>query len=105
MFGYFSGQPAVCMQGRFHCYEGYSVQQVCVCQCLQPKADSSSHVAQVTMPVRVLHMLGVKFLVVTNASGGLNPKFNVGDIMIMTDHINLAGMTGLNPLIGPNDSR
>jgi purine-nucleoside phosphorylase len=86
VFGCFSGQPTVCMQGRFHCYEGYSVQQV-------------------TMPVRVMHLLGVKTLVVTNASGGLNPAFNIGDIMVMKDHINLAGMTGVNPLIGPNDSR
>lgn len=57
------------------------------------------------MPVRVMHLLGVKTLVVTNAAGGLNPDFNVGDIMIMKDHINLAGMTGCNALIGPNDSR
>ena len=57
------------------------------------------------MPVRVMHLLGVKTLVVTNASGGLNPAFNIGDIMVMKDHINLAGMTGVNPLVGPNDSR
>lgn len=86
VLGYFSGLPTVCMQGRFHCYEGYSVQQV-------------------TMPVRVMYMLGVRTLIVTNACGGLNPQFKVGDIMVITDHINLAGMAGLNPLIGPNDAR
>ena len=57
------------------------------------------------MPIRVMHLLGVKMLVVTNASGGLNQDFNVGDIMILTDHINIAGMAGCNPLTGPNDDR
>jgi purine-nucleoside phosphorylase len=86
VFGYFTGKPAVCMQGRFHCYEGHSVQTV-------------------TLPVRVMHLLGVKTLVVTNASGGLNRSFKIGDIMIIRDHINLPGMAGCNPLIGPNDTR
>ena len=58
------------------------------------------------MPVRVMKMLGVKVIIVTNAAGGLNPDYNnMGDIMIMKDHINLAGMTGANPLIGENEER
>lgn len=57
------------------------------------------------MPVRVLHLLGVDTLIVTNASGGLNPDFNLGDLMIVKDHINFVGMTGINPLIGPNEER
>lgn len=57
------------------------------------------------MPVRVMHLLGVKTLVVTNASGGLNHSFNIGDIMIIRDHINIPGMAGCNPLIGSNDTR
>lgn len=57
------------------------------------------------MPVRVLRLLGVDTLIVTNASGGLNPDFNLGDLMIVKDHINFVGMTGINPLIGPNEER
>ena len=57
------------------------------------------------MPVRVLHLLGVKTLVVTNASGGLNRSFKTGDIMVIRDHINMAGMAGCNPLAGPNEDR
>ena len=58
-----------------------------------------------TFPVRVFHLLGVDTLLVTNAAGGLNPKFEVGDIMLIRDHINLPGFSGQNPLIGPNDER
>lgn len=86
VFGVLNGRACVMMQGRFHMYEGYPVWKV-------------------TFPVRVFHLLGVDTLVVTNAAGGLNPKFEVGDIMLIRDHINLPGLCGENPLIGPNDER
>ena len=57
------------------------------------------------MPVRVMKLLGVEILIVTNAAGGLNEKYKVGDIMIINDHINIVGMSGINPLMGPNDER
>ena len=57
------------------------------------------------MPVRVLKLLGVETLIVTNAAGGLNQNFKAGDIMIINDHINFIGMSGIHPLIGPNDDK
>ncbi|XP_002929555.1 purine nucleoside phosphorylase [Ailuropoda melanoleuca] len=86
VFGFLNGKACVMMQGRFHMYEGYSI-------------------SKVTFPVRVFFLMGVDTLVVTNAAGGLNPEFEVGDIMLIRDHINLPGFSGVNPLIGPNDER
>ena len=80
IFGSLAGQSVVVMQGRFHFYEGYSMEQV-------------------VFPVRVMKMLGIQKLFVSNAAGGLNPEFNLSDLMIITDHINLQP---LNPLIGKN---
>jgi purine-nucleoside phosphorylase len=80
IFGELGGKSVVAMQGRFHYYEGYSLQQV-------------------TFPVRVMKLLGIERLFVSNASGGVNPDFEVGEIMIQDDHINL--FPG-NPLIGKN---
>jgi purine-nucleoside phosphorylase len=86
VLGELSGTDVALMRGRVHFYEGHSLQRV-------------------TAPVRVLKALGVDTLVVTNAAGGLNASFHAGDLMLITDHINLVGMAGLNPLFGPNDSR
>lgn len=84
VLGYLEGQPVVCQQGRAHFYEGYTAQQV-------------------TFPVRVMIELGIETLILTNAAGGLNPAYNVTDLMLLNDHINLIGMGGNNPLVGPND--
>ena len=79
IFGNLGGKQVVAMQGRFHFYEGYSMEKV-------------------TFPVRVMKFLGIKHLIVSNASGGVNPDYEVGDLMILGDHINLIP----NPLIGSN---
>lgn len=86
VFGRLMGHDCVCMQGRFHFYEGYNIHTV-------------------TYPVRVFSLIGVKTLIVTNAAGGLNGSYNVGDFMIIKDHINMPGFAGQNPLCGPNDQR
>ncbi len=78
--GKLAGESIIALEGRFHIYEGYST-------------------AAITFPVRVMAKLGVKYLLISSASGGLNPQFESGDLMVVTDHINL---TGTNPLIGPN---
>lgn len=81
LFGNLSGKKVVAMQGRFHFYEGYSMQEI-------------------AFPVRALQAMGTDTLIVSNACGGMNPNFSRGDIMLINDHIN---MLGDNPLIGPND--
>lgn len=83
VIGGLAGQVVAVMQGRVHYYEGYSM-------------------AQVTLPVRVMQRLGVEVLIVTNAAGAVNPAYEPGDLMLITDHVNLIGMGGLNPLRGPN---
>lgn len=83
VYGDLAGKKVIALQGRFHFYEGYTMKEV-------------------TLPVRVFQALGVESLIVTNACGGVNPKFNPGDLMMITDYINLMGD---NPLMGPNDER
>jgi len=82
--GELEGKSVIVLQGRIHFYEGYSAQQI-------------------TLPVRVMIALGIKTLIVTNAAGGMNPDFKPGDLMLISNHINMPGMAGQNPLRGPND--
>jgi purine-nucleoside phosphorylase len=83
VIGELENKNVIVMQGRVHYYEGYSMNQV-------------------ILPIRVMQRLGVEILIVTNAAGAVNPEFKPGDLMLITDHINLLGMTGPNPLRGPN---
>jgi len=80
VWGTLGQKPVLVLQGRFHLYEGYSPREV-------------------SFPIRVLQLLSIKTLIITNAAGGLNPAYTAGDIMVIQDHINL---TGENPLVGPN---
>ena len=84
VLGRLEGVPVITQKGRAHLYEGYSAQQI-------------------TFPIRVMQMLGVNTLILTNAAGGLNTSFRVGDVMLIVDHINFVGMGGNIPLMGPND--
>lgn len=83
VIGTLAGKTVAAMQGRVHFYEGYSPQHL-------------------TLPVRVMQLLGVKTLLVTNAAGGINPNFQKGDLMLITDHLNMVGLSGQHPLRGPN---
>lgn len=83
VIGKIGKQPVLVLQGRAHYYEGYSM-------------------SQVTLPIRVMKRLGIENLIVTNAAGAINPDFLPGDVMLITDHINMIGMGGNNPLRGPN---
>mmetsp|Transcript_16819 Transcript_16819/g.18740 ORF Transcript_16819/g.18740 Transcript_16819/m.18740 type:complete len:301 (-) Transcript_16819:188-1090(-) len=86
VFGTLGGKYTMCMRGRFHYYSGWTPQQVAI-------------------PVRVMAALGCSMLVVTNAAGGVNPAFKVGDVMIIKSHIYLPGLAGVHPLVGANDDR
>ncbi|HEY0754144.1 MAG TPA: purine-nucleoside phosphorylase [Ktedonobacteraceae bacterium] len=86
LLGTLSGVPVVVMQGRFHLYEGYAPQVL-------------------TFPVRVMSALGAHTLLVSNAAGAINPTYRPGDFMLIADHLNLPGLAGANPLLGPNDER
>jgi purine-nucleoside phosphorylase len=83
VMGNLQGTPVAAMRGRVHFYEGYSLREV-------------------TFPVRVMRRLGADVLIVTNAAGGLNETFSTGDLMVLTDHLNIMGMAGQSPLVGPD---
>jgi len=80
LVGTMADKPVIAMEGRFHLYEGYTPNEI-------------------TFPIRVMASIGVKYLLISSAAGGLDPRFEAGDLMLLTDHVNL---TGTNPLIGPN---
>ena len=84
VIGELEGQTVAAQQGRAHFYEGYTM-------------------AEVTFPIRVMKELGIGSVLLTNAAGGLNRSYQVGDLMLLEDHVNLPGMAGANPLMGPND--
>lgn len=86
VFGKINGVSVMCMQGRFHFYEGYSLAKCC-------------------MPIRVMKLVGCTHLITTNAAGGLNKSYKIGDIMLIKDHVNYMGLHGTSPLIGTNDTR
>jgi len=83
VIGSLEDREVLVMQGRIHFYEGYSM-------------------SQVTLPIRVMQRLGIEILIVTNAAGAINPEYQPGDLMLISDNLNLVGMMGFNPLIGPN---
>lgn len=83
IIGQLNGRQVVAMKGRFHFYEGYSLQEV-------------------VFPIRVMKFLGIQYLILSNASGGLNPAFSVGDMMFIEDHINMMNLMNENPLKGPH---
>lgn len=85
LLGRLEGKVVLMVQGRTHFYEGYNMDQI-------------------TLPVRVMHILGIRTLILTNAAGGLNQNFKTGDLMLINDHINMPGLSGFNPLRGPNDA-
>ena len=84
VIGQLEGQPVLVQQGRAHYYEGHSLQRA-------------------TLPIRVMQLLGLEAVIITNAAGGINPDFVPGDVMLITDHVNFMGMAGETPLRGPND--
>ncbi|GAC1324700.1 MAG: purine-nucleoside phosphorylase [Chloroflexota bacterium] len=84
VFGHLDATPVVAMRGRVHFYEGYTLRDI-------------------TFPVRVMRGLGATTLIVTNAAGGLNEEFSTGDLMVLSDHLNIMGMAGQSPLVGPHE--
>jgi purine-nucleoside phosphorylase len=84
VIGQLEGQTVLVQQGRAHYYEGHTIQRV-------------------TLPIRVMQVLGMEAVVLTNAAGAINPAFRPGEVMLITDHINFMGMAGVSPLRGPND--